>query len=91
MRLKCMQHASLERARDEPMQVQKLMIKLQQDVRECHAPFLPYRDACGTCPQDAFEMRAGRVWDTCEHYLEVELFCEWIHAIVRVLFSFFQD
>ena len=54
------------------MQVQNLMIKLQQDVRDCHAFFV----RCGMCPEhmrwDVSGTRAGCIWDTCEHNLGAE-------------------
>jgi len=71
-RLKCMWDASKahaghiwddskthpKHALDVSVQVQNAVIKLQQDVRECHILFRQI--------QDVSETHAGRIWDTCE-------------------------
>ena len=45
-------------------EVQNLMIKLQQDLHDCHAPFARCRagHVWNTC-------RAGHVWNTCRAHL----------------------
>ena len=50
-------------------QVQNLVIKMQQDLSNCHTGTVFAR--CGTCPEhmrDASIMSAEHVWDACEAF-----------------------
>ena len=60
-------------ARDASVQGQNLVIKLQQDLCNCHTLFARCR-VHSEHVRDVTRMHAGCVWDTCERYLGAELY-----------------